>query len=131
MLPSLQPARAGKASMSGAVRSRWSRAPIVGVVSPRLLLALPDRERGCAEDAHDQRHRNQSRPTAIACPLLTPERVQEQHERTFAHAEAVERERQHLHHRDRGHVRERSPASGTGRSSVRKMSATVSTTESW
>ena len=76
---------------------------------------LPDGERRGAEHAHDAAcTRNQSRPTAIAWPLLTPERVQEQHERAFAHAEAAERDREHLQHRDRGDVTRASRRSGTG-----------------
>ena len=83
---------------------------VVGVVatpassasSSRQRVAVPDRERGRAEQAHEQRHPVPEQADADRLSGGDAERVQQQHEQALADPEARQRDRQHLGHRHRG-----------------------------
>ena len=72
----------------------------------RVLMAVPDRERGRTEQAHDQHHPVPEQADADGASGGDAERVQEQHEQAFTDAEARERDRHHLTGGDRGHERQ-------------------------
>ena len=92
---------------SGRLRPFRGSDVVVGVDGGLLVLvALPDRERRRAEQAHDQRHAVPEQPDADRLAGGHAERVEQQHEQALPDAEPRERDRQHLRHRDRGQERE-------------------------
>ena len=128
-------ARGRRGSGARAFDARCSHAFVVsrlGGVADRLRVA--DRERRARRACSRPRACIRTRAGRRRSPArrLTPRRVQEQHERAFAHAEPAERDRQHLQHRAPRATNASTAAIGTGRSSARKMQRERSaTTESW
>ncbi len=70
------------------------------------MSALADRERGGAEEAHDERHAVPEEPDADGLAGRHVERAEEQHQETLADPEARERDGQHLRRGDGGEERE-------------------------
>ena len=67
---------------------------------------MTDRERGCTDQAHHQGHGVPEQAQGNSLTGRDAPWVEQQREHPFPHAETADRDGQHLHHRDRGDVRQ-------------------------
>ena len=104
--------------------------PYAAVVAVRRVTLVTERERGCAGQADDERHRVPEQADSHGLAGLHAERVEQQREHAFTNSEAADRDREDLGHRDRGHEGEHAPF-GIVRPIVCTAQYTADTTLSW